>query len=46
MKRKGMKRRLLFVCSFAALFELVDYFVPLKVWLDEQNKANHYPVGW
>jgi peptidyl-dipeptidase A len=25
---------------------LADYFVPLKVWLDEQNKANHYPVGW
>jgi peptidyl-dipeptidase A len=25
---------------------LADYFVPLKTWLDEQNKANHYPVGW
>ncbi len=25
---------------------LADYFAPLKVWLDEQNKANHYPVGW
>ncbi|HET8923425.1 MAG TPA: M2 family metallopeptidase [Candidatus Acidoferrum sp.] len=25
---------------------LGDYFAPLKVWLDEQNNANHYPVGW
>ena len=25
---------------------LADYFAPLKLWLDEQNKANHYPVGW
>ena len=25
---------------------LADYFAPLKAWLDEQNKANHYPVGW
>ncbi len=25
---------------------LTDYFAPLKTWLDEQNKANHYPVGW
>ncbi len=25
---------------------LADYFAPLKVWLDEQNKANHYAVGW
>ncbi len=25
---------------------LVDYFAPLKTWLDEQNKANNYPVGW
>jgi peptidyl-dipeptidase A len=25
---------------------LADYFAPLKSWLDEQNKANHYPVGW
>ena len=25
---------------------LADYFAPLKVWLDEQNKTNHYPVGW
>lgn len=25
---------------------LADYFAPLKVWLDEQNKANHYRVGW
>jgi peptidyl-dipeptidase A len=25
---------------------LADYFAPLKDWLDEQNKANHYPVGW
>jgi peptidyl-dipeptidase A len=25
---------------------LADYFAPLKIWLDEQNKANHYPVGW
>jgi peptidyl-dipeptidase A len=25
---------------------LADYFAPLKTWLDEQNKANHYPVGW
>ena len=25
---------------------LADYFAPLKGWLDEQNKANHYSVGW
>ncbi|HTZ48132.1 MAG TPA: M2 family metallopeptidase [Verrucomicrobiae bacterium] len=25
---------------------LADYFAPLKVWLDEQNKKNNYPVGW
>jgi peptidyl-dipeptidase A len=25
---------------------LAGYFAPLKAWLDEQNKANHYPVGW
>lgn len=25
---------------------LADYFAPLKAWLDEQNKANRYPVGW
>ena len=25
---------------------LADYFAPLKTWLDEQNKANHYPMGW
>ena len=25
---------------------LADYFAPLKVWLDEQNKARYYPVGW
>jgi peptidyl-dipeptidase A len=25
---------------------LADYFAPLKVWLDEQNKAHGYPVGW
>jgi peptidyl-dipeptidase A len=25
---------------------LADYFAPLKVWLDEQNNSNHYPVGW
>lgn len=25
---------------------LADYFAPLKMWLDEQNKLNHYPVGW
>ncbi len=25
---------------------LADYFAPLKVWLDQQNAANHYPVGW
>src|ERR1700682_202522 len=25
---------------------LADYFAPLKVWLDEQNRANRYPVGW
>jgi peptidyl-dipeptidase A len=25
---------------------LADYFAPLKAWLDEQNKNNHYPVGW
>ncbi len=25
---------------------LADYFAPLKTWLDEQNKANSYAVGW
>ena len=25
---------------------LADYFAPLKIWLDEQNKKNGYPVGW
>jgi peptidyl-dipeptidase A len=25
---------------------MADYFAPLKVWLDEQNKMNGYPVGW
>jgi peptidyl-dipeptidase A len=25
---------------------LADYFAPLKTWLDEQNRANHYPIGW
>jgi peptidyl-dipeptidase A len=25
---------------------LGDYFAPLKVWLDQQNALNHYPVGW
>jgi len=25
---------------------IADYFAPLKVWLDEQNKAHNYPVGW
>jgi peptidyl-dipeptidase A len=25
---------------------LADYFAPLKVWLDAQNKKNNYPVGW
>ena len=25
---------------------LADYFAPLKTWLDEQNKAKGYPVGW
>jgi len=25
---------------------MADYFAPLKAWLDEQNKKNHYPVGW
>jgi peptidyl-dipeptidase A len=25
---------------------LADYFAPLKTWLDEQNTANNYPVGW
>jgi peptidyl-dipeptidase A len=25
---------------------LADYFAPLKVWLDEQNKEKGYPVGW
>ena len=25
---------------------LADYFAPLKIWLDEQNKKNNYPVGW
>jgi peptidyl-dipeptidase A len=25
---------------------LADYFAPLKIWLDDQNKKNTYPVGW
>jgi peptidyl-dipeptidase A len=25
---------------------LADYFAPLKAWLDEQNRRNHYPAGW
>jgi peptidyl-dipeptidase A len=25
---------------------LADYFAPLKVWLDEQNREKGYPVGW
>jgi hypothetical protein len=25
---------------------LAAYFAPLKTWLDEQNKLNHYAVGW
>jgi peptidyl-dipeptidase A len=25
---------------------LADYFAPLKVWLDEQNKVKGYPAGW
>jgi peptidyl-dipeptidase A len=25
---------------------IADYFTPLKVWLDEQNRKNGYPVGW
>jgi peptidyl-dipeptidase A len=25
---------------------LADYFAPLKVWLDEQNKAKGYAPGW
>jgi peptidyl-dipeptidase A len=25
---------------------LADYFTPLKTWLDDQNKAKNYPVGW
>jgi len=25
---------------------LADYFAPLKKWLDEQNNANGYAVGW
>jgi peptidyl-dipeptidase A len=25
---------------------LADYFAPLKVWLDAQNKKNGYAVGW
>ena len=25
---------------------LADYFAPLKTWLDEQNKAKSYAVGW
>ena len=25
---------------------LGDYFAPLKAWLDEQNKAKGYAVGW
>jgi len=25
---------------------LADYFAPLKIWLDEQNKKKAYAVGW
>ena len=25
---------------------LAEYFAPLKIWLDEQNKEKGYPVGW
>ena len=25
---------------------LADYFAPLKAWLDKQNKAKRYVVGW
>jgi peptidyl-dipeptidase A len=25
---------------------IADYFAPLKVWLDDQNKKNGYAVGW
>jgi peptidyl-dipeptidase A len=25
---------------------LLEYFAPLKVWLDEQNRRNNNPVGW
>ena len=25
---------------------LADYFAPLKTWLDVQNQAKGYPVGW
>jgi peptidyl-dipeptidase A len=25
---------------------IADYFAPLKTWLDDQNKAHNYPVGW
>jgi len=25
---------------------IADYFAPLKIWLDEQNKKNNYTVGW
>lgn len=25
---------------------LADYFAPLKAWLDEQNKAKGYALGW
>jgi peptidyl-dipeptidase A len=25
---------------------ILDYFAPLKKWLDEQNRAAHNPVGW
>jgi peptidyl-dipeptidase A len=25
---------------------LADYFAPLKLWLDEQNRAHRYAVGW
>jgi peptidyl-dipeptidase A len=25
---------------------LLEYFAPLKTWLDEQNRLQNYPVGW
>ena len=25
---------------------MLEYFAPLRTWLDEQNRMNNYPVGW